>query len=85
MSDLIDRNKAIEAIKADLMGGLNYESILKEMPTVDAEPVRHGVWKYGENRFGIPNWECSVCGCHGRGDYNYCPWCGANMYERKEE
>lgn len=85
MSDLIDRNKAIEAIRADLMGGLNYESILKEMPTVDAKPVRHGFWKYGENRFGIPNWECSVCGCHGRGDYNYCPWCGAKMYEEMEE
>lgn len=57
---------------------------LNDQPTVDAEPVRHGYWKYGE-KYGIPNWECSVCGCHGRGDYNYCPWCGAKMYEDKRK
>ena len=44
------------------------------------EPV-HGKWIYEELYEGWPSWICTVCGMHGRGDYNYCPWCGAKMYE----
>ena len=33
MSDLIDRQAAIDAIRRDPMGGLNYEFILRGMPT----------------------------------------------------
>ena len=33
MSDLIDRAAAIDAIRKDVMGGLNYESILKRLPS----------------------------------------------------
>lgn len=36
MADLIDRQAAIDAIGRDPMGGLNYERILKYLPT--AEP-----------------------------------------------
>ena len=34
MSDLISRQSAIAAIRKDIMGGLNYESILRDMPSV---------------------------------------------------
>ena len=37
--DLIDRQKAIEALQRDPMGGLNYESVLKSSPTVKAIPI----------------------------------------------
>ena len=37
MSDLIDRQAAIDAINKDIMGGLNYERILRELPS--AEPI----------------------------------------------
>lgn len=39
MEEYIDREEAIEAIKKDIMGGLNYESILKRVPSADVQPV----------------------------------------------
>lgn len=72
------------------------EFVLKKMldnaPTVDAEPVRHGAWKY-EGFEGDVSWQtdgrgdcwrvfrCSECGvkkCGGTAT-NYCPNCGAKM------
>lgn len=35
----IDRQSAIDAIRCDPMGGLNYARILKDLPTVDAVEV----------------------------------------------
>lgn len=67
-------------------------SDVNHMPTVDAEPVRHGKWTR-ENNYGI--WKCNVCGCKVNRsnplkgniwNYYYCPNCGAKMdAERKEE
>ena len=65
------------------------EECAKKMPTVDAEPVKHG-----HNANPYPSlFECSECGWRdsdtytsdeidGRVyDYNYCPNCGAKMDE----
>ena len=41
MNDLIDRQKAIETLRRDPMGGLNYESVLKSLPTAKAIPVEN--------------------------------------------
>ena len=35
---LIDADALMEAIRTDVMGGLNYESFIKEAPTIDATP-----------------------------------------------
>ena len=83
--DLIDRQKAIEALRRDPMGGLNYDGILKSLPTVEAEPVRHGHWIKPDDGCVRPFWEkyiCSECLCHS-GKTAYCPSCGAKM-ERGE-
>ena len=62
---------------------------LDMMPTVDAEPVRHGNWiKYYETDEGR-SLRCSKCLMvfwvgNGR-EGNYCPHCGAKMDEGKEE
>lgn len=64
--------------------------LIKNAPTIDAEPVRHGKWLYGENESGHDGYYCSQCGEHirwryGEEDidfirsYNYCPHCGAKM------
>ena len=53
-------------------------------PTVEAEPVKHGRWIDTTVTVGWPKWSCSVCGGDGRGDYKFCPWCGARMDEVKE-
>ena len=39
MAEYVARKAAIEALKKDVMGGLNYESILKNIPSADVQPV----------------------------------------------
>lgn len=62
-------------------------------PTVDAVPVRHGKWIYG-NDFHWYTASCNKCGYQRRTDikadgwnqWRYCPNCGARMdAERREE
>lgn len=40
-----------------------------------------GKWIDTTEQIGFPNWGCSCCGSSGRGDYKFCPWCGARMEE----
>lgn len=60
-------------------------------PTIEAEPVRHGQWKWADGYVGTTA-ECSVCGLSPMGfyslpmdqigrlpEYKYCPRCGARM------
>lgn len=58
---------------------------INDASTVDAEPVRHGRWRY-DKPLGL-EW-CSECGFGKRnGDkrwYSYCPNCGAKMDEVAE-
>ena len=42
MSEYIDREEAIDALKKDVMGGLNYERILKSLPAADVLPIPDG-------------------------------------------
>lgn len=71
---------------------------LKELPTVEAEPVRHGRWACDEGLYTEGCAQCSVCKttfyeddlyCVGEKAQselpNYCPHCGAKMDEMKEE
>ena len=40
MAEYIDRDEAIEALKKDIMGGLNYGGILKSIPYADVQLVK---------------------------------------------
>lgn len=74
-------------------------AVIDKHPTIEAEPVRHGKWEYGEDESGYDGYYCSNCFGHVRwygkaGEqsinfikkYNYCPYCGARMdKERKEK
>ena len=70
------------------------ESEIECAPTLDAVPVRHGKWIYGESDSGYDGYYCSHCMGHVRwygkaggqsidfiSDYHYCPNCGARMDE----
>ena len=54
------------------------------MPTIDAEPIRHGYWIFNpkdaiEMMFTLP--KCSQCGAESSDGGNYCSNCGAKMDE----
>lgn len=64
---------------------------IKNAPTIEVEPVKHGKWKkaYIIPRIGknvnLPVYKCMNCGSQAcdllsvAGYYNYCPNCGAKM------
>ena len=79
---------------------ITMRSMVNSVKTVDAVPVRHGKWIYGENERGYDGYYCSKCCGHVRWygkaseqsinfieKYNYCPNCGAKMdgAERKDD
>ena len=63
------------------------KSILKDAPTIEAEPVKHGRWRIVFDDYDCEMMECSCCGAEfydGDNDtvdllHNYCPNCGAKM------
>lgn len=81
MAEYLEREEAINALKTDVMGGLNYERILNSIPAADVQPVKHGKWKLAED-----GWYCTACELYPPFDCDpeekgipYCPYCGAKM------
>lgn len=63
-----------------------FEDALKDAPTIEAEPTRHGKWIDVKGSNGKDYRKCSEC-LHTQditGLLNYCPICGAKM-EGEEE
>lgn len=65
---------------------------IKNAPTVDAVPVKHGHWIEEDEE--IIEYKCSECGVYQygnfgeilNGEFHFCPNCGAKMdVERKDE
>ena len=91
-NDLISREAALEKIgeyykNTDIngeeqFGVLQCSVMIRELPTVDAEPVRHGRWEENEDK---DSWFrdvvfCSRCGIGNAARRGaYCPNCGAKM------
>lgn len=69
-------------IRAEQAFGTFIECALrvKNAPTIEAEPVRHGRWINGVSR-GMPSIYCSECGSTKETicESDYCPDCGARM------
>lgn len=72
--------------QAALLGRVFY--VVSNQPTVDAEPVRHGRWKYnaaftvdGDVYYG--RYQCDQCNHYidAGSDRKYCPNCGTDMRE----
>lgn len=82
MSDLIDRQKAIEALRRAeaLTLAFGYHNIIdtiRELPTI--EERKTGEWiDFSMSIKGVPTEACGVCGewSYGMGK-NFCPNCGA--------
>ena len=63
---------------------------MKKVPTVDAEPVKHGHWiMTNKEKTDRPLPECSRCGWYvtkgGVLDFTYCPNCGCKMDEVEDD
>ena len=83
MGRLIDVDALREAFRHDIMGGLNWERILREAKPVDAVQVRRGRWiQVSQDRAN-----CNRCNCESgkmikQGERyfpKFCPECGADM------
>lgn len=63
------------------------QSVIKNFPTADVVEVKHGRWEYLYDG----NYKCSECGswwcCTDLqiDEMNFCPNCGADMRERRED
>ena len=89
--DLIDRNELLKhqhniiewdgLIQAIFLPVVDVEDI-KNVPTVEAEPVKHGKWKEIVTHNGCTSdYDCICSNCNESGvpHYKYCPHCGAKM------
>ena len=83
MEDLISKGALFNAL-AQAQDKADCFSVIQGMPTIDAEPVRHGHWTHAGY--------CSVCDGEQLGrtdeygeslDTSYCPHCGAKMDEAR--
>lgn len=57
--------------------------LIEDAPTIEAEPVKHGEWKYYHykdiNDVYVGVCECTVCKQREYSEHKYCPNCGAKM------
>jgi len=80
----------VESVRPCVAAGVRAaKENLNRMPTIEAKPVRHGVWKYGHiSDSGWSGYYCSVCGNEAYCDtdygyqlFDFCQNCGADMRE----
>ena len=79
----IIRLKDNDSSKYDLGLDTAINEIKHHIPTADVVERRRGKWLYLD---GLDAFECSVCGRQMvRNIFDYCPWCGAEMRERRTD
>ena len=86
MNDLIYRQQAIKALDKDIMGGLNYKSILNGLPTIQPDQ-KNGKWVKDGHHIQCNQCGINICDKDREGDVlpkNFCPNCGAKMKEGRE-
>ena len=94
MSDLISKEKTRYDIAILIMNNNSLidrwlanciDDTIDEQPTIEAEP-KHGRWiKKWSSIFHMELPACSECGRFSALEWHYCPNCGAQMSEVKNE
>ena len=89
---MIEAKKVVPLIRLILFDNPNIEKICKGMQdvvnidTIEAEPVKHGMWETNSDR--PDSLICSICKCGfdmwKHDPHNYCPNCGAYMRGEEE-
>ena len=83
MQRLIDAEALKERIITPRANGKDLiTELIDSMPTIDAEPVKHGEWVFNPSdafqaMFAKP--KCSECGFESADGWKYCPNCGCRM------
>lgn len=91
MSRLIDADKLEphEIYEDNGFTEVVYMDDIREMPTVDAEPIRCGQWNKEEDTlFRLCVYKCSLCGGEVLSEaylFKYCPYCGCAIKMEVEE
>lgn len=44
----------------------------------------HGEWRFTDGRWGLGDWECTLCHNFAHSMYDFCPNCGADMRREGE-
>ena len=79
-ADALKRALVTNGFRNDVDMMMTLETI-NNAPTIDAEPVRRGKWRFVNCATGL-RCQCSECGCvfeEEEPTYRYCPNCGARM------
>lgn len=71
----------IRAILETHFAGFREDLIESAVKMIMRLEERHGHWTLIDKGHNFYDWECSICGGSGRGDYDFCPYCGAVMDE----
>ena len=81
---IVDRNEETRVRAEQAIASFCEASLTaKKIPTADVVERRRGKWLYLD---GLDAFECSVCGRQMvRNIFDYCPWCGAEMRERRTD
>ena len=86
MNDMISKTALLEFAHNHIGGMIDCNDIAR-FPTIEAKPVRHGVWR----TFQVPKkWKgatlrCSECNTGTTWRWNYCPHCGAKMDKEEND
>lgn len=86
-NDLISRNAMFDAMRdAEFQTFVpldEVDEVIANVPSIEAEPVRHGKWVRLDNTF--TRWKCSECGAiESYSGYAYCH-CGAKMDAKEDD
>ena len=81
---IVDADEVKKAFIGNRYGTKAIEYVIDNIPTVEAEPVRHGNWVRNDNG----TYSCSECYSWIPNEQHhyarYCLFCGAKMSEEKE-
>jgi len=95
MDDLISRQAAIDTIMGQPPEPHYpswYAAQIEKLPAAQPQRMR-GKWAYGEDEYGIDGYHCDKCGffvswdyahmfINYIEDYNFCPYCGAEINQK---
>lgn len=87
-TEYIKKSDAMECVQTVIQRGgylaAAIESVIREAPAADVQPVVRGTWK---SRKGWSRFVCSECSHESGSETYFCPNCGADMRpeQRKEK